>query len=249
MYVVGDPVGVHELIQEALLATPGHAEFYRDKINAARAKMEAAHGDIVYEPYESGNLRNVVLYDFPKFENLPSAETVRVLGEFLFDERGYVRVDHMESYSDMMKMIGQGPVFGKAAAALLKLPIENKPVPDTRYPSYANPEDVKPWRDWINEIKSGKRTFRFFGNPTEYDLNGPASVEAIQRNALNRKRDEERQIGRKKSPVRIVSKASVETESNGHLGFKIALGFGALFLGIWYYHLRRKKLSPSPDLT
>ena len=70
---------IYQSLQKELLSTPGHAEYYRDKVNEARRKMEDARGDIGNFASYRGDLQGVFLYDFPVLENLPSPETVRVL--------------------------------------------------------------------------------------------------------------------------------------------------------------------------
>jgi hypothetical protein len=53
------------------------------------------------------------------------------------------------------------------------------------------------WLLWYEQIKSGNRTFRFEGDPTEYDLNGPAPKQKIERVERERKRTEERKTSHK----------------------------------------------------
>lgn len=186
---------LYDSLQSALLAIPGHAESYRDRINETRSKMEEARrkkNASEANDYQT-KLSNQVFYDLPTLDHLPSVETVGVLGEFLFDERGYVRLPPMPTLLQLDKAAEDSPVYGRAARALAALPIENKPVPADA--QFFTPEDVFPWRQWFEEIKSGKRTFRFEGDPTEYDLNGPAPKQKLERIALDHKRDAERATG------------------------------------------------------
>ena len=85
-----------------------------------------------------------------------------------------------------------------ARVALQKFPLLNKPFKDPI--TQSNRADAQAaWQLWYEQVKSGKRTFRFEGDPTEYDLNGPASKDKLQRVERDRKRDDERSAGRKKS--------------------------------------------------
>lgn len=240
IFQVEERIEVYDQARDLLLSTPGHAEYYRDRINEARLKMENSRGDAGDYPYYKNKLREVILYDFPIFEQLPSPETVRVLGEFLFDERGYVRVDNPKDENELFKMIAQGPVFGRAARSLLALPLEHKPVVDTRYPSYTNPEDILPWRQWIEEIKAGKRTFRFVGDPTEYDLNGPASQEKLTRLAMNRERDEERAVGHNRPSSAPEAESAVTRIGKPSTIAGILAGCALVAAAVWYFLRGRK---------
>src|SRR5690606_26228155 len=84
------------------------------------------------------------------------------------------------------------------AMTLQRLPLTFKPV---KRAGYTFPyEYVYAWQNWYEQIKAGSRTFRFEGDPTEYDLNGPVPKEKLQR--IERDRDDERAAGHvKSSPV------------------------------------------------
>jgi hypothetical protein len=71
------------------------------------------------------------------------------------------------------------------------LPIVAKPMKAPPQ-GYDSPEETLPWRQWYQEIKDGRRTFRFEGDPTEYDLNGPAPKEKLERLALATRMDKDR---------------------------------------------------------
>jgi hypothetical protein len=187
---------MYDRLQAALLGIPGHAEYYQNRINEARAKVDEAKksGNVGNIGHYRGLLSNEVTFAFPTLSHLPSVETVRVLGEFLYDERGYVKLPPEPTLLQLDKAAADSPVYDCAAKALTALPIENKPVPEGG--KFYTPEDTLPWRQWYEEIQSGKRTFRFEGDPTEYDLNGPAPNEKLERIARDRKRDAERLAGR-----------------------------------------------------
>lgn len=227
---------LYEKIQTALLAIPGHAEYYRDRVNQARIKVNEANkaGSISEIAHYRGLLSDEFMYGFPTLAQLPSHETVRVLGEFLSDERGYVPPPpEPTSFEQLVDADVDKPVFNRAASVLGQLPLMNKPIPSkTRYET---PEDVIPWRQWYEEIKSGNRTFCFEGDPTEYDLNGPASKELIQRVKRDPKRDEERAVGHRKSPPATESAPTVTQTGKPSLIAWVVAAFGLIGAAVWYF--------------
>ena len=42
-------------------------------------------------------------------------------------------------------------------------------------------EDVPRWEKWFDEVKAGKRTFRFVGSDVIYTLDGPADAATLKR--------------------------------------------------------------------
>ncbi|RYD82697.1 MAG: hypothetical protein EOP84_09020 [Verrucomicrobiaceae bacterium] len=127
---------------------------------------------------------------------LPSVETVRVLGKFLSDERGYTKLPLNPTIKEIEAAGREVPNCKGAAKALVCLPFVSKPLDkDWMTMTY---EDVAPWREWYEQIKAGNRTFRFEGDPTEYDLNGPASKQTLDRIARADKRDAERAVGKRR---------------------------------------------------
>ena len=229
-------------IQKAILGVPGHAKFFRDEINQARAKYEEAlkGGDESLIGETRQNLAGKLLFEFPTLEHLPSVETVGVLGEFLSDERGYVKMPERPTLDDLTTDVSGSPVFRRAATALGRLPIVNKPVPAKT--QFRTPEDVAPWKLWYEQIKAGKRTFRFEGDATEYDLNGPASNEKLQRVERDRKRDDERSAGHRKSSSGLNAEFAV-TQISKPSTIAAILAACALVAGAGWYFLRGRKVA------
>ncbi len=232
--------------QAMLLAIPGHAQYYRDRINAAREKMEMAlksGNDADYATFRH-TLSDEVMYGFRTLQQLPSVETVRVLGEFLFDERGYVKVpSDNTTEKQRYESIKHGPVFHKAAGGLDTLPIVAKPM--KRPPQgYDSPEETTPWRQWYQEIKDGKRTFRFEGDPTEYDLDGPAPKEKLERIAMHQRREGGR--ASRHAPAVAQAGASEQnpaaspTQRNVAYAM-IAAGIAVMASMVWYFKKRRQR--------
>jgi hypothetical protein len=232
---------VFHAAQNALLAIPGHSEYYRDKINTTRKLMEEnlKSGDPMYIKYRT-DLDYAVTYGFQTMRQLPSVETVRVLGEFLFDERGYVREPTRTGEAARYDKIKHSPVLLKAGEALDHLPIVGKPPKDKRF--YDTPEDLEGWRQWYLQIKEGKRTFRFEGDPTEYDLNGPASEQKLARIALDRKRDLERVTRYQRvtsEKESLAATASTIVTKPGNLAIILSTLL-VLASAVWYYFRRKR---------
>lgn len=230
---------IFDRAQAALLAIPGHAEYYRDRINSTREKMEAAlaaGNQADYQTYRH-QLSDEIMYGFETLSQLPSVETVRVLGEFLFDERGYVKMP-LDNTTEKQRYdsIKHGPVYRISAKSLAALPIVGRLEPPRM--EFGGPEDTKAWKQWYQEIKDGKRTFRFEGDPTEYDLNGPAPKEKLERIALAAKRDGERRA--KHEMMDVAAVASVPPPTKTPLIALILAGLAVLGSLAWYFRKTKR---------
>jgi len=231
-----------EQSRSLLISIPGHAEYYRDRINGARERMETllAAGDEGNYPRARYELSNEVMYGFETLQQLPSVETVQVLGEFLYDERGYVNVT-LEDPSEKQRYESSkhSPVYRRSAEALAALPIVGKLEPPRM--ELGGPDDTKAWKQWYQEIKDGKRTFRFEGDPVEYDLNGPAPKDKVERIARDQTRLAERQAGQRKSvhpQEATMPVADVETSGPKTVGLVLA---GSALLASLYWLLRKAR--------
>src|SRR5690606_19850488 len=72
--------------QRAILSLPGHADYYAAKIDAAKREIETSEG--IRRGVAIGRLANEQMYGFLTLEQMPSPETVKVLGEYLYDPFG-----------------------------------------------------------------------------------------------------------------------------------------------------------------
>lgn len=181
-----------------LLSIPGHAEYYAKRIKDAQREVDAlnpeelaalpleeleAQGMEGLDPQILKNLTalgpaghrlsNEQMYGFETLGCMPSPETVRVLGEFLFDPWGLnPNAKPGEPYGK--DELGQAPHASYAMLALARLPLETRanatPPEETRYW-----ENIDAWKLWYEQVKAGTRTFRFKGDPQEYSLAGPVS--------------------------------------------------------------------------
>jgi hypothetical protein len=114
---------------------------------------------------------------FPVLGLLPSSESVAVLGHFLNDPEGR----NGTTLLGCPVYKGEGlemTVNAKAAAiAIRKLGIENPPFSTVgvRDNYSARDEEIDAWKDWWNEVKTGKRTYRFIGSDIDYGPDGPVA--------------------------------------------------------------------------
>jgi hypothetical protein len=223
IFQIDDRWDVYRNAQAALLAIPGHAEYYRDKVLEVRKIRDQAVGNIQYSG-KAGDYRNALHEAMETLKQLPSPETIRVLGDFLSDQSA-----NPFSPQDGMK---ESPTSHVAVGALCCLPLVSKPA-DTKY-AYQAKDDLLAWQAWYEQIKAGTRTFRFEGDPQEYDLNGPASKEKLQRIALSHKRDEERAAGRRPSPSDPDSAAVQKFGSSGFPVASVAAACGIVIAALWY---------------
>ncbi|MBK1883102.1 hypothetical protein JIN85_11790 [Luteolibacter pohnpeiensis] len=157
-------------ISSILKEIPGHATYYRDRILEAKAKIDQspieAQGPL-YNAYMTA-----MMYGMQTLQELPSPETVEVLGEMLSDDwtPGF-----FENYQGTGYSTKDRPWLW-AMTALVQLPLEGRPA-NTRatYESFC--ADIPAWRHWYAQIKAGTRKIRFEGDPKEYSLPGAGESE------------------------------------------------------------------------
>jgi hypothetical protein len=221
-----------ENIQTPFLPYLGRAECVANEIQISRTKVIATQaredGEFKFEErgisYEeaSGAVTRIL-------EDVPSAEAVNVLGMLLryFEENGpQINEGHVPD------AVGQPPNPNLAADALKTL-IEKPPVPQDR--NWQTKGDIEAWQLWHEQIQSGNRTFRFKGDPKDYDLTGPVSKDKLQRVERDRKRDDERTAGQKKSSTPVGAETIA---ANGGWSYAIAGLVATLALvaaALWYF--------------
>jgi hypothetical protein len=236
--------------QTELLAIPGHAKCFQNKIEEMRVGVlvdskktpetlqemqnngEKIFWEAEYLSFSTAALRTL------RF--MPSAETVSVLGHFLndpesLDGKTLLGNDVVRPGDDFQKRPANAE---QAADSIRKLGIEHPPFKNIDGKIMA--EEVEAWKEWWNEVKDGKRTYRFIGSKIEYGPDGPASQDVIQRVERDQKRDDERKTG--------VRKSSTVTEANSSAGsaakpLSIAGIIAACILiaGVSWYYLRGRR--------
>ena len=180
-------------VQSAMISIPGHADYIAKSIKDLQTKLNnAPEADKwnVRPAYDSAQASG-----FETLSHLPSAETVRVLGEFLYDEEGGINMKEGASMPTLDESMAQQKKNCNKAVITLSVLIDSPPVEKS---GSLRAEVFEAWRRWHEQVKAGQRTFRFVGDPTEYDLNGRAPKEKLNRIARARKRDSEREAGHKK---------------------------------------------------
>ncbi|MDB6077445.1 MAG: hypothetical protein JWO82_1192 [Akkermansiaceae bacterium] len=147
-----------ELYDEArrtLLSTPGYADYFGNRIKRI---TDAEIGGI---PVPDSERRG---WDFETLAHLQSPDTVRVLGESLFDERNPFKDSSLDAPWRSTCMY--------AEVALFKLDLSNPPVPGP-IPDYE--KDLHTWQLWYQQVRAGTRTFSFKGDDKVYTLAGPVT--------------------------------------------------------------------------
>lgn len=205
---VGDHmIEVYKRVQEILISTPGHAEYFGRKIAKTPRNSD----------------RN---YWYQYLANMPSPETVRVLGELLADdsERPELADDDSNLEAYMMAM----PNSDRAVEALTKL-LDNPP--PNGFPDYIFSRDLETWRNWYEDVKSGRQTFRFKGDPVHYDLREPSKRSEVLPNTSRsgKRADTSDETGASQSPERQTSRFLL-----------YLLGFLFVAAGLACYFKRRK---------
>jgi len=154
---------LYRTIQSKILSIPGHAIYYGNEISRIEDHLikEAAERG---EPTYSNGLDQMWL--FQTLEELPSPETLRVLGEMLTDPRG--RVARRPDDPFFEPWANQDSLSDRAAKTLSDM-IENPPTTG----SYDFQHDRVIWERWYEQVKSGRRTVRFKGDRHNYSLDGP----------------------------------------------------------------------------
>ncbi len=247
----GDKGEVFKRAQTMMLAIPGHAKHYQDKIESLRAEV-LANTKIPDEvarlqqdgkqPIHIGDYNDFRKVAFPVLGLLPSSESVAVLGHFLNDPEsrdGRFMTGELIPRNDYQHY---PPNCAAAYIAIANLGIENPPgdaKPDKRLYDY-DLDQVDAWKEWWNEVKEGRRTYRFIGSSIEYGPDGPASKEVIQRVERDRKRDEERTAGHKKSSITAESESAAFQASKPSSIAWLVASIGLCAAAVGYFVKNRK---------
>jgi hypothetical protein len=155
----------------ALLASPGYGDYFASRLRSIRENSKGEPGSI-------NRMEEAQLACFYTLRMLPSAESVRVLGEFLYDEEERVPPSLPNQPDDRharQRELGVNFNAYYSLEAMAKLPLVAPPVPKRKRDFVSYVQDIDAWRLWYEQVKSGKRTFRFEGDPQEYSLAGPVN--------------------------------------------------------------------------
>lgn len=221
---------LHAEALNLLLSIPGHAEYYRDKILQAQERFRNPGGGTTWSEY-----REAIGNGFQVFPHLHSPEGVRVLGELFSNDwvpPGNETADASEKLA---------PLSVSARVALQKFPFVDKPFKDPITKNNVVDANAA-WQLWYEQIKSGKRTFRFEGDPTEYDLNGPAPGQKLAHISRDRKRDAEREAGRgRTSGLPVVADPATANKPSQSMPVALLVAGMVLLVSLGWYFLRGQK--------
>jgi hypothetical protein len=219
---------VYLKIQNAMLLIPGHADYFAKEIQISRAKaidrQAREGGETRWEHYD--DVRSAAI---ETLQNLPSPEAIRVLGELLSDSE---KTGPQITEGALPDAFGPPPNASLAADAL-KLLIEKPPVPQDR--NWQKKGDIEAWQLWYEQIKSGNRTFRFKGDPKDYDLTGPASNDKLQRVERNLKRDDERTAGHTKSSTPVGTETIAASAGRTYAIAGLVTMLALVAAALWYF--------------
>jgi len=221
-------------IQSKLLATPGHAEaferFYLKVKDAALNKK--THWGTVWQASQ----------DLAVLRYLPSPETMRVLGRMMEDTKGATLEEKYPGQNE--DYIGYASSAAEwAVVSLDQIGIEDPPVPgDHSYnDTIGNAWDYLPaWQTWWQEVKEGKRTYKFKGSDVAYDFNGP--VKTFKKESSSTQTSERNPVSSDRTVRRdaLIMEKEPVSESRGPIIWTIA-AVGALLIGMWRLWTAKKK--------
>ncbi len=162
---------IYNDLQRELLSIPMHAQYFADKI-IAEQKAVASYPTNV-GPRGNYDFNRTLIFEI--LSCLPSPETVRVLGEFLADDIDTpVPLRSPDSdWGDNSRANSYGSAY-----TLMRSGLRNPPVAEDRRND--NPDEIlADTRAWWEEVKSGKRSFSFVGQKSEYRFKPDGTWETI----------------------------------------------------------------------
>lgn len=235
----GEQIEVADRAISILVTIPGHSEFHRDRILAAQ-KEYLADRTSIQAGSKSNRYYGAIREGCGTLAHLPSVETMRVFSELIENDRVPPGNDELPVEDR------ETPPSLFILGAVSQLPLVKKPsrIDGSNTSAEEMREHLPIWRQWFQEIKDGKRTFRFEGDPMEYDLDGPAPKETLERIALAAKRDTEREVGRRDAPRNEGAAASGSGKgSPASVGALLAAAVALIASFVWYFLKRRKRLA------
>jgi hypothetical protein len=159
---------IFKKIQDEFLSTPGHAQFFIDEIERERAALDPR--------LRSSSLHYLrVKYIQETLVCLPSPETVKVLGNYLSDER-----DLIPPYISGGEYMSGSPGNSRLACSSLRMiGLRDVSLGSTCDNIRIEDENLASACAWWEEVKSGKRTFSFMGQAVEYRFRSDGTWDTI----------------------------------------------------------------------
>jgi hypothetical protein len=215
--------------RDLMFRIPNYADYFAEKINNARQKFDDRPDGAGNDSGSINALNDLQNKTFKILQQLPGPQTVRVLGDFLSDNRG--RIPKREAAYDPESMVTER-TLSDAAANTLSAIIANGPTPPEK--SYLAFRNLQSWVQWYERLKGGKQTYRFIGNAQEYDLTGP----------VREARSSDVARVTKRPGVSSQASAAHERESSKHSATPWVAGILTMMAGIGVYvYLQKKRCS------
>jgi len=186
-----DQLDVWERARNLAFATPDYGKLYQEKMKIListirnepdrNRKRAISDNSLEFEgALQLGYNRDDALDSLKALQYLPSAESVAALAYFLNDPEGR---DGKTILGDIPEAsIQSRSISGQVASMLDQIGIEKPPTANAPKSGW---ERVDAWKDWWNEVKAGKRTYRFKGSPIEYGPDGPVAAQSVTRPERN----------------------------------------------------------------
>ena len=156
-----------EKIQKELLMLPNLPQSYVDSVETERLNLKPRDHTGKYDSFRHLIINEILVH-------LPSPDTVKVLGDYLSDERDFEAA--VLAKNAVCAAGGRASNSQLAVNSLRQLGIRNPPVTRTDYTNYGNSE---PWKIWYEKIKTGVVTFSFVGQKVEYRFKPDGTWETL----------------------------------------------------------------------
>lgn len=158
---------VSNAAREALISFPDHAAYLERLLEQA---VQAEYAEARHQPRISAPFNQYQL--FVAIKELRTPSCIALLGKLLEDDR--------EPWKDKPEKDGDRPGANSTFAVSTLNALEIQGVSVMPLKSDRDFEAARnQWKLWFGEVKAGTRTFRFKGDPREYNLQGPVSAEAL----------------------------------------------------------------------
>lgn len=153
---------LYDSLQKELISSPGYIDFFTDALEQERKKMEHKPPGGGFRPEYT---RRRMWYILDTFPHLPGPETIRVLGNYLYDERDVPPPPRPgQDWGD----IPANSVL--ASSVLMRIGLVDGPK-----------HNISAQKKWWTQVEAGKRWFAFYGQPVSYRFRLDGSVETKPR--------------------------------------------------------------------
>jgi len=153
-----DKLALYREMQKVAISLPNHASYFAEKIEKLRIP-----GREGYSGCSDPRKRMWIFQD--SLSHLPSPETIKILGNFLYDTRDTPTAREVRLATDYDLIPTNDCLAADALGSigLNKAPLDKK--------KYSERQDVEIWKLWYEPVKAGTRKFSFVGQDVEYQFN------------------------------------------------------------------------------